>query len=818
MKQEKFWQGFQRTAISVAVALISAAPVMAQSTAASGADESAPRAKEDTVRLGTITIVGEGSKLGAGQMLNEDVAKARSTVTRAATEKDRSTGNPFQAMALLPGVNTFNYDATGLYGGSMTVRGFGADQMGFTVNGVPVNDSGNFAVYPQEYSDQENLCTQSLTQGSPDAESPHAGATGGNMTITACDPEDKRRVRLSQTVGGLNLTRSFVRFDTGRFFNDKAKVFVSYSHTQADKWKGKGEAKKDHIDAAFRLDLDQDNVILGSILYNRAVNNNIGSLSVAQLNTFGYNYDFGTTFPGHQTPVKGVVQDESKDNAAKTWIYPNPQYYKLANNPFENAVVSVSGSFKLAKDVQLKVQPYLWYGYGNGGVQQTTLSENAFLNKTTHTNNLTVDLNGDGDTLDKIIVGRASVTKTFRPGVTTEISAQLGDHNVRAGVWYERARHRQTQPAVSVDNGGNLASVWLDEGIINRPDGSPYQGRDWYSVSTAYQAYATDNWTFANDRGLLTLGLRTPHVTRDVTNYANEGFGYDYQLKKSYNKLLPQAGLRFMLDQSQQVFANVAKNFRAPPNYAFANSTSSTNVGIVNGQAVLLNELKPETATMTDVGYRLQTRVVSLSATLFNSDYQNRQATAFDPINNVSSNINAGRVKTKGLELEVGSGNFYGFTAYGSLTLQESTIKDNLVVGKAGTGATTGITLPTAGKKYVLTPETLIGGSLQYENGPFYARLKVKFTDVQYASMTNDEIVPSYKVGDFDAGYKFGNVAMMSNVQLRFNISNISNTKYRNPSGTQTNVLAYNGSRTNTVFYYLGAPRFSSLSLSADFN
>ncbi|SEK80987.1 iron complex outermembrane recepter protein [Roseateles sp. YR242] len=815
---QKNWLGFSKTALAAAAAMVVVMPAMAAEEAKKKAEQSqddgAPRAKEDTVRLGTIVITGEGGKLGVGQMLNEDAAKARSTVTRAAIDKDRSTGNPYQALALLPGVNTFNYDATGLYGGGMTVRGFGSDQMGFTVNGVPVNDSGSFAVYPQEYADQENLCTQSINQGSPDSDSPAAGATGGNVTITSCDPEDKRRVRFTQTLGELSLTRTFLRYDTGRFFDNSAKVFLSYSHTEADKWKGEGSAKKDHIDAAFRWDINEDNKVLGSVLYNRAINNNINSVSVAQLKANGYKYDYSTTFPGHLTPVAGTAQNEGASG-----YLPSPAYYKLANNPFENAIFSLSGSFKLATDTYLKVQPYLWYGYGNGGVQQTTLKETGFYNATSGKLDGVKDLNGDGDTLDTIAVGRASVTKTFRPGITTELNTTLGDHNIRVGVWYERARHGQTQPAVTVDNAGNLASVWLDSGNITRADGTLYQGRDWYTVSTAYQAYVMDNWSFLNDSGMLTVGLRTPHVTRDFTGNANESFAYNYKLKRSYDELLPQAGLRFNLDRSQQVFVNVSKNFRAPPNYAFANSTSSINVQAdAAGNVSLITELKPETSVMTDVGYRFQSKAISLSATYFNSDFKNRQATAFDPTTNFSANINAGRVNVRGMEFEAGTGVFKGFSAYGSLTVQHSELKDNLTVGKAATASTTGVELPTSGKTYVLTPHTMVGLSVQYEYGPFYGRLKVKRTGHQYATMTNDEEVPAYTVGDFDAGYKIGDVGnWASNVMLRLNVSNIGNTRYRNPSGSQTNSVAYNGSRTNTVYYYLGAPRFTSLSVSADF-
>ncbi|MDC6168580.1 TonB-dependent receptor [Paucibacter sp. XJ19-41] len=795
---------FSKTALSAAVALLVAAPAMSQTAPAADSSEAAPRAKDDAVRLGTITIVGEGNKLGAGQMLNEDVAKSRSTVTKAAVEKDRATGNPYQALALLPSINSFNHDATGLFGGGLSVRGFNSDQLGFTINGVPVNDSGNFAVYPQEYVDQENVCTQGVTQGSPDAESPHAGATGGNVSITTCDPEDKRRFRFAQTLGQLDLTRTYVRFDSGRFFDNKMKVFLSYSHTQADKWKGKGKAKKDHIDAAFRYDIDQDNVILGSVVYNRAINNNIYNPSLKELNDNGYNFDYSTTIKARPAPVNGTAQTETANSFVNT-------YYDMALNPFENAIISVSGSFKVAENTYLKVQPYMWFGLGNGGWSEQALRESSSLIGGA------VDINGDGDTLDTWRVARASQTRTQRPGVTAELSTTLGDHYLKAGIWYERASHRQTQPAVQITDAGRPADIWLKDGCIDRADGTCYQGRNADTTSTAYQAYLSDSISFMNDRGMLSLGVRTPHVTRDVTSYENEGSTDpitrarlpSYNIKKSFNDVLPQVGVRFNLDRNNQVFLSVAKNFKAPANFAFM----ASNVRVLNSTVVPIVDVKPETSIMTDVGYRLQTRMGSLSATVFNSDFKDRQATAYDPNTQVSTYQNIGKTNNRGLELEAGSAPFWGgFTAYGSLTLQKSKVKDDYVVSATST-------LPTSGKQMTLTPEQMIGASLQYATGPFYARLKAKYTGKQYATLMNDEEVPAYTVLDLDGGYNFGTLGMLSNTQLRVNISNITNEKYRNPSsGTVSNATAYPNRPAQSVFYYLGAPRFFSVSLSADFN
>ncbi len=785
-----------------AVALLAAGLASAASHAQDSSDADAPRARDDAVRIGTIVITGQADRLGAGQMVREDATKARSTVTRSATEKDRATGNSFQAMSLLPGVNTFNHDATGLFGGTISVRGFTADQLGVTINGVPVNDSGSYSVFPQEYTDQENLCIQSLAPGAPDVESPHIGASGGSIGITTCDPEEKRRFRLSQTVGNLKLSRTFARVDTGRFGNDMAKVFVSVSHTEANKWKGLGSAKRDHLDAAISFDPTPTAKIVASVLYNKAVNNNFLTMSLAQLNANGYYFDFNPTFPGHVTPVRGTAQTDAS---------PSPQYYGLSINPFENAIVSMSASLQLSENTTLKFQPYYWYGYGTGGNQQRLQAENAFLNRATNTVNAGVDLNGDGDTLDRVLVANSSVTRTNRPGITGELSHQLGAHLLKVGLWYERAEHRQTGPMVLVDNNGNF-DQWLRSNQVLRPDGTPFQSRDWLTISPAYQVYASDTISFDKDKGVLTLGLRAPNITRRFTNNPSEAGGTSlsgYTFEKTYSELLPQVGVRYNLTKEHQVFANVGKNFRAPPNFAFA--PTNGNITVTNGVPTLTTPIEGESAVATDIGYRYQSKSVSASVTVFNVEFKNRQSNAFDPTTLRSVYTNAGSTRKRGIEFEAGTSVTGGFSAYVSATLQDDKMKSDLLVAA-------GQLLPTNGKTYTLVPKQMFGTSLQYASGPWYARVKAKYTGKQWATLTNDEEVPAYTTADFDAGYKFADAGFLKNPQIRLNISNIGNAKYRNPSsGSVTNAVAVGPRAAQTVFYYLGAPRFSSVTFSADF-
>lgn len=760
--------------------------------------------------IGTVTITGEGDQLGNGLLIRDDEPKTRSNITRAELEKERSTGNPFQSMNMLPGVVTYSHDGSGLFGGGLSVRGFNSDQIGFTINGAPVNDSGSYAVYPQQLVDTQNTCSQSVTQGATDLDAPHVGATGGNISIVTCEPEDTHRLRLSQTVGGLNLLSSFVRVDSGRFANDMAKVFMSYSHSNVEKWKGPGKADRDHMDFGFRFDVDKANYVSGTVNYNRAVNNNFLAVPLGTLNQYGYYLDTSPTFIGHLPPENGTEQNEGV-------LPPGQQtYYKLSTNPFENMLASVTGVFRLTPTTQLKLQPYYWYGNGTGGRQQQRLWEQGFLPVNPDARKLggAMDLNGDGDTLDTRIVASSGVTHTDRPGMTVSVTQQLANHQIQAGVWFERAVHRQTSPAVHVNADGTSSNVWLDSGWITGPSGKPFQSRDWKTVSTAWEFFVQDSVSMLADKLNVQGGFRIPTVRRDFTNNANEG-GFatatfqpnslnwrTYNINKNYTAFLPQLGVRYSINDALQIYASGARNFRAPPNFAF--SPTNGNVSIVGGNAVMTGNVKAETSNIFDIGARYQTNWGMLSGSVFYVDYQNRQATAYDPNINKSTYTNAGAIRNFGFQLEAGTAPIHGFSLYGSLTNNHSRIKDDVRVSKT-------VTAPTAGKKYPLDPDWLLALSAQYARGQWYARAQTKFTGRQFATLTNDESVPSYTTVDLDAGYRFNGNTFLKNPTLRMNVSNLLDKRFRNPQSLQT------GNGNGTVNYYLGAPRLISATLTADF-
>jgi iron complex outermembrane receptor protein len=782
-------------AVAVQMACFAAGSAFAQS-----ASDVAPQV---TTGSGKNQVVITGKKQGMGLMVTEDAPKARSTITAEELEKQRPTGNAYQALEMMPAVNSYNYDATGLFGGGLTLRGFNSDQIGATINGVPVNDSGNFAVYPQEYVDQENTCSQFVTQGSTDVDSPQVGATGGNFGITTCNPEKEQRIRLQQSIGQLNMTKTFLRVDSGLLPDGRSKFFISASHAEADKWKGKGQAKRDHIDAGFNYDWDRFNYIHATILWNEAMNHNINNLTLTEINTKGYNYDFADTFQiTRLTPVKGTAQAEKTQS---------PAYYKLAVNPFKNAIASAEAKFRLNDNLDVKFVPYLWYGFGNGGAgQQRAQSESGFYNSTTGVRNATKDLNGDGDTMDTVVVANASVTKTLRPGANLALTYTMDNHQILGGVWWERARHQQTGPMVPMGPDGER-DWYLQDGKITRPDGKFAQSRDWISISTAYQAFLQDTISMYDDKFKLNVGIRTPFIKRDFTNFGDENNTVvPYKINRKYKDILPQLGARYRITNDDQLFASVAKNMKAPPNFVFGNF--GTSVKLVNGVPTLLGDVKEETSVNTDIGYRHQDKDFIASATIFFVDFKDRQATAFDPVTQASSYANVGKVTNRGLEIEVGNTPINGWSFYGSLGFNKSEIKEDM--RQNGTAF-----LPTAGKEMINTPRRKAGLSVEYQQASFYTRLKMRSNSRQAASMVNDEWAPGYTVFDIDGGYTFANFGWLKRPKLSWNISNIFSKEYRNASSvsiTNTNPVPGVTTSVGTQRYYLGAPRFASVTLSVD--
>jgi len=98
-----------------------------------------------------------------------------------------------QSLNQMPGVNFTNNDAYGSSGGNLRIRGFDNSRISGTFDGMPINDSGNYALYTNQILDPELIERIDVNLGTTDVDTPTASATGGTVAFRSLTPSRGRR-------------------------------------------------------------------------------------------------------------------------------------------------------------------------------------------------------------------------------------------------------------------------------------------------------------------------------------------------------------------------------------------------------------------------------------------------------------------------------------------------------------------------------------------------------------------------------------------------------------------------------------------------
>src|SRR3954469_17194559 len=109
----------------------------------------------------------------------------------------------------LPGVSFTNNDPFGSAGGTLYIRGFDNSRISETFDGIPLNDTGNYAIFSNQLLDPEIIDRVAVSLGSTDVDSPTASATGSTVNF---------RTRLPFQDFGMRLQGTYGEFDGGNAF------------------------------------------------------------------------------------------------------------------------------------------------------------------------------------------------------------------------------------------------------------------------------------------------------------------------------------------------------------------------------------------------------------------------------------------------------------------------------------------------------------------------------------------------------------------------------------------------------------------------
>lgn len=686
--------------------------------------------------------------------------KTETTVKEEEIRRGAGAGgvNVFRAIELTPSVNVQTDDAYGLGGGSIRLRGFDDRQIGVTIDGMPLNDSGNYALYPHEYADVENLEAITIERGAVSKKNPFYVEIGGAVRIITKPPKDKFEITLFPKIGTEDFRKIFLRADTGKLPLG-LKAFASYSHTEADKWKGPGKhpAFRDHYTVGIQQNLGR---VFWEFYYdlNVQLNHFYRALTYAQAkdleNFRRFDYTASLLFPGGN----GTAHNNAtiRDN--------NLNYYDFWKNPYTNHQLRGNFEFNLTPKLKLSLKPYMWIGRGCGSSTTSFTSGN-----------------------NTFISYREAYNYTDRPGYMIELIYQALSGEFLVGFWYERADLKQWRYSlpVQVHPDGSYT-------LITRHNGTAPTFRYDYiqrTITTTRTPYVFYELTDIMGRLDLTLGLRFANTKRDFRAYSFNGsrtfssavsnvpfypkdgvfddprIGINPALsyKKTYSKVLPSVGIGVKLTECLNGYFAYARNFRVPPNFL-------GTVSNVTAQFVV-DQLKPEEADNFDIGLRYEGKNYYISPALYYVNYKNRLVRTTDPTDpNLVYLRNAGKVKGYGFELEAGYVVNRSLRIYSSYSYNVAEFRDDCIrVDATGNPQVCGL----RGNQVPDTPKHMFKLGLHAKLYDFNIKPSLQVIGSRYGTFDNLEKISSYALVNLSIDRK-----LTKNFHLYIDVINLTDKKY----------------------------------------
>ena len=160
----------------------------------------------------TIIVSGKVTRSVAG-VETPDTSRAKQVLDQAIISRQAPGQSVNDIINLVPGVSFQNNDPFGSAGGTLTIRGFDASRISQTFDGLPLNDTGNYALYSNQQLDPELIEQVNVNLGSTDVDSPTAAATGSTVNYRTRKPGEEFGVRMVGSAGRFNFMRVFGMVD-----------------------------------------------------------------------------------------------------------------------------------------------------------------------------------------------------------------------------------------------------------------------------------------------------------------------------------------------------------------------------------------------------------------------------------------------------------------------------------------------------------------------------------------------------------------------------------------------------------------------------
>ena len=680
--------------------------------------------------------------------------------------------SPLVALNRLPGVNFQSADAFGAYEWStkLTVRGFSQNQLGFTLDDVPLGDMSyrnHNGLSVSRSIASENIGQVLLSQGAGSLQTASSSNLGGTVEFRSLDPSDTPGVHAEATFGEDSLYREFARFETGRFAGD-TRLALSVVDQSADKWKGAGQQRQKQFNGKLVSELGD--VKLSAFLdLSRREEVDYQDLSKEMIGRLGYRWD--NYYPDWNAALASARGQWSH---GETSI--DDAYYAGAGQR-NDLLAGATVDWGISDAVGLKTTVYHHRDQGPSLWFTPYAPSSA----------------------DVPVSLRTVEYGIHRNGVLSTLEVTTGIHDFRAGFWLEDNKFDQAMRFYSEENG--------PDSLYSSPKDPMSTRWDYRFDTRTLQFHAADSIRLSSqlraDIGFKTLSSRDSVFTRTSADPKSGSI-------TARGNFLPQLGLNWRLDGAQELFASGSRNLRA---YKAAAMEDSPFASTQAGFDATKGQLRPESATTIEGGWRYRDHgdgALEASVTAYHVQFKNRLLAIQEGsaiVGNPAVLANVGRVRTNGVEAGLAWTPVRDWRWWNTVSFNDSRYEDDFVDD--------GNAVATSGKQVVDAPRLLANSSLRYDAGPWFGQLGAHYTSKRYYTYLNDNSVGANTRWDASVGVKGAAVGMLKSWRAQVSVANLFNARYVAAIGTNGFVTSDPNGTAQTLL--VGAPRTAAVTFAGDF-
>jgi len=788
--------------------------------------------------------------------------------------------SPLKAIQTLPGVLYITADPWGYneQNAQIFIHGFAANQLGYTMDGLPLGDQsyGNYnGLSPQRAVISENVGRVVVSTGAGDLATASNSNLGGTVETFSSNPLEHFGIQAAQTFGSYDTSRSFVRIDSGKFGpggTNSAYISAARQHARAWDFNGiqggyQANAKFVHDSSIGKLtayfdynDMTQPNED-ATVFFKPSAGKTATAVQLYTPYTKPFFYpDFGgyrTSYlnamgnspaaegsnyrnyysDAQRTDYLGYLRYDAKFGDHVTWS--TTGYYH--HNDGAGVVAGPLGQSITT------AQPYLDPNYaslpancrfgGNAnGIRPAACTALTDAQAAASGAALVAATGGSG------LITRTTEYRIDRGGVISALTAELGDHKIELGGWFEHNSTTQWRRWYGVDVKNPASSTpYIRPLQAAAPLFTQYQGE---ARINQLQLHLQDTWR-ATEKLLLQAGFKTSAqwangwfpVQPKAGSLSGLTAGLPEGRINTLRWFLPAAGATYDVNGHEQVYFNVQKNLRQYQAY-LAGGGGPWFTGSQAAFDAFADQGKPESSWTYEGGLRTRRSFgggIGLEAQVnyYHVVFNNRLlAISTNPggiagggiTGGTSILVNVGDVKTDGVDaaftLRVGR----AFSLYNATSYNLSKYQSDYSATASGIGAATGTCIggyvvpaagqdnagvvPTCGKQLPGTPKWMNKTVATVAAGPFEAQVIGDFVGRRFSTFSNDASVKSYFLTSLRIAARLPeNILPLRKAEIALNVTNLTDEK-----GVSTLSI---GSATNSYSAYPIAPRQWFLTFSA---